>query len=105
MEGISSVLNKLNTDKTETLIDMFRGKCQDENVSEYVVEKLVNTRNYIEVANKFSIKELDDLLLRKWMDGEVCSRHFSLQHFSRCTRHIYRLKSAEDWSEEQEAEF
>ena len=32
MHTIASIRNRLNRDKTEAFIDMFRGKCQDEQV-------------------------------------------------------------------------
>ena len=38
MNSIASIRRRLNKDKTESFIDMFRGKCQDEQVEQYVID-------------------------------------------------------------------
>ena len=38
MNSIASIRRRLNKDKTESFIDMFRGKCQDEQVEQHMID-------------------------------------------------------------------
>ena len=100
MNSISSIRRRLDKDKTEAFIDMFRGKCQDEQVEQFVIDNLINVRLGIDVATSYDIKELESLLLRKWTDGDIVQRVTSIQHFNCCRRYIAKMSRNDAWSEE-----
>ena len=63
---------RLASGKTDSFVDMFRAKCKDESVGEYVCDHMVMSQSAINVSNAYAVPELDALLLRKWTDGDSC---------------------------------
>ena len=74
---------RLDKDKTESFVDMFRTKCQEEQVEKYVCDHMVQALPALEVAKAYAVPELDVLLMRKWADGDRCVTAL-LELFHRC---------------------
>lgn len=62
--------NRLDRDKTEAFVEMFRQKCGEEGTQQYIRDHLQNSLMAIEVDKKHNLPELKDLILEKWTDGK-----------------------------------
>ena len=84
---------QLDSEKTQSLIDVLRDKVQEPTVQDFFMNELMTISPAIDVANFYDIPELDQALSEKWENGQKCFDAF-LPHFNRCQQHVYNMQSA-----------
>lgn len=70
LNSINVMQRRLDKDKTEAFVEMFRNKCQDESTVRFISDYMGNTKMLLDVQKNFQITELDDICLQKWTVGE-----------------------------------
>jgi len=104
LNSINVMQRRLDKDKTEAFVDMFRNKCKDESTVRYISDYMMNTKMLLDVHENFQITELDDICLKKWTDGEKLKMQF-FELFQRCQSVIKAKTSDGTWSEEDQSNF
>jgi len=70
LNSIHVMQRRLDKDKTEAFVEMFRNKCQDESTVNFITNYMGNTKMFLDVHKNFLVSELDDICLAKWTVGE-----------------------------------
>ena len=72
LNSINTHKRMLENEKTESFLNMFRAKCQEEETEQYIVEYLNNIGASLDLCLKYDAPELEKLLFKKWTDGKRC---------------------------------
>jgi len=96
--------SRIDKDKTAAFVGMFQSKLGGDSTQSYIRDHFRNSQVAIDVAERYNLPELENVMVEKWMDGRRTFPQL-LEHHTFCRKVNSKRKTEGLWDDEKEQTF